>query len=751
MAFTGNVFLTTSKEALDKVFFAKNKLNSFKESVALLSKDELENSIIVSPGRNSNLIEFDLSYGVLSTDGHALKIRLAETGSSFEYYYVSVNQDSILNRQLLEEYNKSRKVEDRIDSAYVKNLYYAFGVGDNLETWSGPFQGYMAKADFSIDSAGVKEIELVFTSDLSRFDRNYIENEFENSLRNDINRYNFVLSHKNTNYVAKVKAEGALELLETPHDLVVKLITDYITGLTGSSNEVIVLIPDLGKILKAYLSQPYFAKNQDAPLTRISEIYNILFGVKVYSAPDESLAAIPRTYDERVEYEEVRRRLGASKDKGFIKTLSDAANLPSYLESLKSKILEMSAASNNSNSPTETTPDYYVPLLRFEQSLIKFAAGINKNYSQILTVENDIRILKLLKEFGIIKSDKKPVYIFGDADLINKLIYLIDVRSIENILTFNDSSLSTSDKATYLKTPGIGYRAKFFNTFLKMDPGSSFKEQVFLKDELALPESLLKLVKFSNIPVFKHNLRNSNVLSLSVSHNGAYKGVYDVGFQYKDSLPYLNSSDRYIKEAVDKVKKNLESIDSIVELVNNYISLDDLKDFNSILGKVVTLFNDNNIFSRLEERNLYSSSKPNVFTAEELQVAVAFEIQRNLKPSNKPYITYDSSDEAVSLATTLQDNLKRASQKVSIRTLPFFHLCGPRIQSYPALLLGRGTRIANIGKDSAAFYSGMYTITGYKHVISSSEMYSEFMLQLNNENMVVNSLLNEKQEGIEKR
>ena len=42
--FTGNVFITTSREAVEKVFFPKSKLAGFKDALLTLTEEDLANS-----------------------------------------------------------------------------------------------------------------------------------------------------------------------------------------------------------------------------------------------------------------------------------------------------------------------------------------------------------------------------------------------------------------------------------------------------------------------------------------------------------------------------------------------------------------------------------------------------------------------------------------------------------------------------------------------------------------------------------
>lgn len=67
--------------------------------------------------------------------------------------------------------------------------------------------------------------------------------------------------------------------------------------------------------------------------------------------------------------------------------------------------------------------------------------------------------------------------------------------------------------------------------------------------------------------------------------------------------------------------------------------------------------------------------------------------------------------------------------EISIKTLPFFYLSNYRVISQPALLYSKKVNISNYNNDKIFdFFSGDYRIFGFKHVITTKECYSEFIL-----------------------
>ena len=72
---------------------------------------------------------------------------------------------------------------------------------------------------------------------------------------------------------------------------------------------------------------------------------------------------------------------------------------------------------------------------------------------------------------------------------------------------------------------------------------------------------------------------------------------------------------------------------------------------------------------------------------------------------------------------------KRLAVELSIKTLPFFNLSNFETLSKKCIFLSkRNSVIGTEPADTFDFFSGEYMITGFRHVISTSECYSEFLL-----------------------
>lgn len=91
------------------------------------------------------------------------------------------------------------------------------------------------------------------------------------------------------------------------------------------------------------------------------------------------------------------------------------------------------------------------------------------------------------------------------------------------------------------------------------------------------------------------------------------------------------------------------------------------------------------------------------------------------------------SQEAI--AAELFNHLNRYGYKINIKTLPFFHLSSFRAMTYKPCYLFSKKVLLNSDKtrlttgNDLDFFSGAYNIAAFKHVISTRECYSEFLLE----------------------
>jgi hypothetical protein len=143
-------------------------------------------------------------------------------------------------------------------------------------------------------------------------------------------------------------------------------------------------------------------------------------------------------------------------------------------------------------------------------------------------------------------------------------------------------------------------------------------------------------------------------------------------------------------------------------------------------------------------RDLFDSDDKIAEEVESLSLLIEalFTVGRIKTTGDKPTITLADRNglpnEKNVKASLFQYLYTTTAPTVTIRTLPFFHLSNNRtIGGKTAILLSKRTisqvspvnpQLENL-ENSLDFFSGVYNIIGAKHVITTSDCYSEFVMQ----------------------
>lgn len=748
MIFTGNVFLTTSRQVIDKVFLSNTvtPIKLLDSALSTLTEEEFEKSLIATPNRNTNILEFDFSFNYSAKDAVTLTLKLLETNSPFELFYTNRNTTSEMVSRIVQDIESNRTEQiipttnfrpgttqsagrlvrpktfnsnDRLElkqlllenstSEIGQKIYFAFGVGSDLTQWAGPYGMTLVASEFQVNEAGIREITLIFNGIDGGLLRNYIESANDRSFQRAINKYNFILTDKvitGEEYEVVTKEVMESNFLSFCHYYTKNLIENYIKKISGSNN-CIVLIPNLNEIANGEYQESVgnaisnFSLSPAINIPKLKsakELYEATFGIPIEL--ETGITNMELTLDGRTEFRENDRQ---------------------YRLVLRTKTGE-------TNDAAESLPDYYLPLKKFGEKISSLMYKYSKwmIYNQVLLVETNIRTLKLWKEQKFIANDTDPCYIFGSEQLISELLYLNDADTLEDALKvpFYGKMVEESDSKNYRNTD---YRLKYFNTFKKNRYNSSFGEQLLKQDDLAYSEEAIELIKTAGIPVFKHNVNNPNVLALSIKDIPGYRAVYSLGFNLQSYLPFVNSSKINAEDLIkssnlkdyitlrSEVEANLEIYLNTTKFVTN----ETLKalaegsinraEIGSLNADIRSLFRDNPEINRDELISILSLDIYNRY-------------RRRL-----PYVEISNISEATYVQKEIIDQLNRLQFSLSIRTLPFFSLADTSIRKKKCVLQANQNNIIGLSdRARPAYYSGVYNILGFRHVINANEMYSEF-------------------------
>lgn len=762
--FTGNVFISTSRQAIEKVFFAKNRLSNFNDRIISLNEEELKRSLLVTPNKNSNLISLDYSFGSQGApDSNLLKLKFVETDSLFEFFYINKTVGSTLLTKLIQEleqndlrekktvtgkYNRSNVYGNLFtsDANAILNdgrIFFAFGIGNNTKDWAGPFVAELYSSELAESADGVREITLNYTTTSPYFLSNLINTRTSDGLETAINKYKRVLSNQR-NIVAKTELEakrGDIEL--NMHSIVVQLIKKYI-GVCTNNSESIVLLPNIDyAYFRTKGEVGYLANKIKKEKTRVGRTFETGIGPEAKEADFKKSLTNVVAKELEMAFQNFLNKLTIKVEhKVATTTKLNVPLLPEfsqeYPDPTDNKNLILSISSKLETKPEEDRlVDFFHPLYTisefFTQSYPSIT-GIQSSTDIEYYEECDIRILKLWKSYGFITDDTRPVIVFGSNKIIQHLMYLAGVLDIGSLFDENSKpeAIHPEDYTLYFNK---GYRYEFFNEFIKNQTNSSFGENSLISDGLELKNFDPEYLRFAGIPVFRFNMSNSNVLGLSVDYQKAYTSVYNLALKQKSLLPLVNTSLDYIRTKIEEdlsvgkeTKATLELMKTQAEIsigANNKMP----NTYTDLLTLVGKWYKDNLSFygpGSTRGENLRN------FTEETLVQYLAIVLTANFKLGDslaKPFLEVNGSADAY-LQSVILKQLESVALQVRIKTLPFFKLSGMgSLTGRRVLLLGaNNTIIGSENKKRLMPYSGLYVITEFRHVVSSEDIYSEFTL-----------------------
>ena len=302
---TGNIFLTKSRQAIDRLFFSQNLSTSYKEKRLGLTDEQLADSFIVSPSTNEGLIRFEFSMAYMGKTYATLE--LVETSQLLELFVMGNDpMANLLSSKLDSELEDilaatESPVEDELDGrsrlavatsklASSKEFYLAFGTGDDIREWAGPYKVSLAAATLSNTSDNVRVITAQFVPNINshkvwskRFNEEY-------GYASVVDNYNEMLSR--SDYVT---AEGSVIVNGNDRDVndpdlnirVRNVVKNYLSNVTKNDNVVVSLSNDFkipAKYIQAheeYVKKDKVTSNMKVIRSPVFETALNLMGIKV--------------------------------------------------------------------------------------------------------------------------------------------------------------------------------------------------------------------------------------------------------------------------------------------------------------------------------------------------------------------------------------------------------------------------------------------------------------------------------------
>jgi hypothetical protein len=376
------------------------------------------------------------------------------------------------------------------------------------------------------------------------------------------------------------------------------------------------------------------------------------------------------------------------------------------------------------NEPPQDTYDGYSPLIA---PLIKFTNGLKTVFEARGTnfgiydfyEESDMRVLKLWEKYGLIASRHVPAYVYGDMDLIKSLLYLEDgdvpdhlVDTVFSFNTFNDDGGRDDRDLSVVSEAGSD------DYFLSRNPRTLGRQKY-----QQYRREFRKAFSTDQSPiVLRHNLENSNVISLKYNVDNYYAALQNMPVRpLLDQQVVGSTRKKIIKEEASKLLGGSEG--PVAKSLSNFKHTPDLLSFI------------------LEATKDSKSTVELALAVGEADLDAAVKTQLDLFSIMFLFMKSDSLPDVDSSNNyeTLPDNLAQYQKAIVRETARLLVNCKARTvpQFNKKCFLFRKVGIKGqtgglIGAPEEikmpAPYNGTYTAVGFKHVITPTDMYSEFDL-----------------------
>jgi len=640
-------------------------------------------------------------------------------------------------------------------------FYFYYGLNDNPYEWAGPISAQFTDAKYNYSwETGKKSITMNFTTtfDFPIFSRLALDVRGYDTIVTPEYYCTFVVTPTVKNSTTATLNKTSTGTTDVNIHTVVcnNVIKNFLKKCTSDEINILVILPDLKQILDSQVSE--YLKFMNKGITG--------------GSPFERDAALVDVYTKIFE------------DMGFSTTYARKDNASGYkigdqLPQVGTVQRNFAGFAQENNITTylgqgAQYDEYYVGIglskelnQSYKETLDKIRVGIQNKISLVdLTLEmiddtqftNDF-IAYLNSISSPLVSDFKanaPILVFGDRYIIEKYLYgkkfyitngLLDEKqkktvsgkeedlSLKSLQAKYSFDKKNSDEYLYFLDKEA-FSDNYINTlakkyFLKVDDSLQVNSSIysFPKEDFSLDVSdkALASLRQCRIPIFKSGLSESNLLNVDLNFNDFYFAALRAVWGKVDQLnlitgdssntPPVNINDLKVFNSTDYDKiKN--------ELLNNSITKSGLAEVG--LSNLFEILDGQNSkyqqFKGLNDGDKIDAIQKLIqLLSQDLKKGgTKLRVVLGSHTNTNTYIQY------LSLFSKLVNNAYLGY----IKTLPSFHIHGTINSTPPILLLLE--EINTIPYVSKSFITralnGLYKINGFKHTISSDEIFSEFFI-----------------------
>ena len=728
---TANVLVTNNKDALNDFLRRMAEGTPIPSLLDELNSGSGPNATLFSNYNNPNFISFETA--TMGSDLET-KLEFIDPKNEFEdmFFATENTYDSVLD--MFREKNRfeggaaitSEDIESRVQS---REFYFAFGVGDSIESWSGVQKMFLSSATLSPTKS--KKITLKFLSQprpLQKdmrvglygepLDINFLGVEYDcEGYSNRIDFYNYFLTggqiYDRDNIV------GGRPIVDL-HAIIVDTIKDYLKKASNGAN-VIVVLPDMNKLVSSRyegISKDNTSANTNPTDSLkitlnqlLSKINLSLDSYELGSKKDidsrsaahaERVKAKGNTLDlllQHYYYTVYRARLISQKQEG----------IPDLKKSLDDVILGINSISNNSRK--------ILPVLFSEAdtTILDYWAKLPANFTVNGYLPDTWR-------------PEKPTVIYGDVTMIANLLYAQEtVKNNDPIHWREKESLGSTYQREVKELFDIENKSTPFGKISSLPDQFGYTDELFTADQV-------KTIEERNIPVFRYNTENPNILDLTYNDEGLYLSLLNNFFSLNvdrianvaaDGGVPLRLSDLPIvsREALDVaiISSKMAMFGPVLsneEIVESAAKKLDVATTTELFPEALLSFNDSGYKKLKEELTNY--------------VATIEQRMDKEKDGLNIKLPQDRQTDPKTIIQSSVDYIAQAAKTINIKTLPFFNIatrglalqnpCIVFYQDAPVLAQQRQKRT---GFNN--FLTGVYALQGFRHKIGR-KVESEFLL-----------------------
>jgi hypothetical protein len=615
-------------------------------------------------------------------------------------------------------------------------LYITYGVGNNLKKWA-PVQcfGKIVRANYSFDGAGVRILTLICTGKGISPNLTSAGITVMGSLGKGI----ITLGYSNPIFKKgdKVASKHAVIIGKkykfSLHKVVTEAMTNFIKSGTNTEN-VLVILPNLDVYLKNYIKELVQAAEIDKPLWASAQ------------NPASKAIRVARDALEGLGLDIATEQKGKGSSQTSLWTFPEF-NIPmdDSPESIEKWLDEYGIRAviqcDHVNQTIIQKLNNIATIIKSKMDGQDDAPKVEFMHPYVFS---DFGALRVMHESGLIKTFIEPLILYGDYKTIDGFLF--------SRLFEEQKEHQKELKIEHEHKPKYGLKRRV-NNYLK-NRGLNYDHMERMNDYNK---------NSGNNPKFIYGKSNSNILSIDVDINNQYTNL--INSTEASKVPFNKVTTALIPpnfvNQYNNMWKNIKGLDFTVidDETKRPVGFDELMDtqFNITFGKKFSLFgfeffnNEDKISSvgnvdDLENFNKLSNYfNPDIVDEDgadafkdfyfmptrESFYAYAWKMFESLHNSDFPKSVYldangNTAISAMKRNASIEERLSRLAYTAKIKTIPNFRLASELtainrkclIDCIEPTLIGNSTEIS--------WFSGIYTIYGFKHTISKSSVESEF-------------------------